>query len=312
MKRLEFSDEEQLFPPLTILLLLLLLILLSSIIGAALILLMYYGQAQSFESLLANLQPDSPSGDRNKIRWSLLLNHLTTFVIPPLALALFLFRQRWAAFLQLLPRPDWTNLGLGSTVIIAAIPLVQFTYWLNRQIPLPQWAQSMESTTNDLINNLLISAHPYELFFNLLVIAILPALGEELVFRGVLQKQLGRFWRNPHLAIWVSALIFSAFHLQFEGFLPRMILGAMLGYLLYWSKSLWVPIFAHFVNNGLQIVAQYFYQQELSTFNPDQQDEVHWGLSIFSFILVALLSYRLYWYNQEKTKLSDETAAIEE
>ena len=92
------------------------------------------------------------------------------------------------------------------------------------------------------------------LFLNLIVIALLAALSEELFFRGVLQKVLIECTRNKHLGVWIGAIIFSAFHMQFYGFLPRMLMGAFLGYLFLWSGSLWLGIFAHFINNGMAVL----------------------------------------------------------
>jgi hypothetical protein len=97
------------------------------------------------------------------------------------------------------------------------------------------------------------------LALNLLVIAILPALGEELIFRGVMQKILADVFRKKYLAVWITAFFFSFVHLQFYGFLPRLILGLAFGYLYLWSASLWLPIIAHFVNNAVPTLGAYFH-----------------------------------------------------
>ena len=95
------------------------------------------------------------------------------------------------------------------------------------------------------------------LIFNIILIAIIPALGEELFFRGALQGVM-KAWKGAKLAIWITAIIFSAIHLQFYGFVPRMLLGAFFGYLLFWSENIWLPIIAHFVNNVLAVIFYYF------------------------------------------------------
>jgi len=105
------------------------------------------------------------------------------------------------------------------------------------------------------------------LALNILIIAILPAFGEELIFRGVLQKILSDLFRNKHAAVWVTALFFSAVHLQFFGFLPRLILGLAFGYLYLWSGTLWLPIIAHFVNNAVPALGAFFYGWE--SYNQD-------------------------------------------
>ena len=100
------------------------------------------------------------------------------------------------------------------------------------------------------------------LIINILLMALLPAVSEELTFRGVLQRLFQakgerretRDERVPHTAIWCSAILFSAIHMQFYGFLPRMLMGALFGYMLVWTGSLWVPILMHFTNNSMAVI----------------------------------------------------------
>jgi len=121
--------------------------------------------------------------------------------------------------------------------------------------------------------------YSYELLLNLVVIALLPALGEELIFRGIIQQKLAASWQQPQLAIWATAIIFSSIHLQFQGFFPRVLLGAALGYLFMWTRNLWIPIFAHFVFNASQILVQYFfYQQEETTWSLEDMEQVSLAL----------------------------------
>jgi hypothetical protein len=97
--------------------------------------------------------------------------------------------------------------------------------------------------------------------FNMVMIAILPAIGEEIMFRGLIQRLLKEWLGNIHIAIFISALLFSAMHMQFYGFLPRMVLGMVFGYLFLWTGSLWIPIFAHFIQNGMVVVVTYLGQR---------------------------------------------------
>ena len=97
--------------------------------------------------------------------------------------------------------------------------------------------------------------------FNMLMIAVLPAIGEEFMFRGLIQRLLKEWLGNIHVAILIAALLFSAMHMQFYGFLPRLMLGIVFGYLFYWTGSLWIPIFAHFIQNGLVVTVTYLGQQ---------------------------------------------------
>src|SRR5690554_5832087 len=95
----------------------------------------------------------------------------------------------------------------------------------------------------------------------LIVIGLIPAVGEELLFRGLVQNQIGAITKNIHVAIWLAAFLFSTFHFQFYGFVPRMFLGVLFGYLYYWSGNLFIAMLAHFINNGLTLILLYMYQQ---------------------------------------------------
>ena len=128
--------------------------------------------------------------------------------------------------------------------------------------------------------------NPGELLANLTVVAVLPAIGEEIIFRGVIQQQLMRRIANPWVALIVSAAIFSFFHFQFEGFLPRLILGLLLGWLYWRTGNFWVAALAHFFNNGVQIVGQYFYGDETTTMDLEKDIQVPWFGAAISVFLV--------------------------
>jgi len=128
------------------------------------------------------------------------------------------------------------------------------------------------------------------LLVTLFVVAVLPAIGEELTFRGLIQNELWRGSNNIHVAIWASAFVFSAIHVQFFGFVPRVLLGALFGYLYYWSGNLLVPIVAHFVNNAFSVIMIYLYNiKAISTdFNSTEPAPWHWVI-VCGFITVFLL-----------------------
>jgi membrane protease YdiL (CAAX protease family) len=122
------------------------------------------------------------------------------------------------------------------------------------------WARDKEELAATFTKFITTFASPQEFLIGLFIIAILPAIGEEFAFRGWLQPTIQKVSGNPHVAIWVSAFLFSALHMQFFGFVPRMLLGGLFGYLMYWSNNLWIPIAAHFVNNGLSVLMIYLHQ----------------------------------------------------
>lgn len=162
------------------------------------------------------------------------------------------------------------------------------------------WAREREDTAAELTEFLTEFGSPAELLFAIVIIAVLPAIGEEIVFRGLIQNELYRGTRNIHVAIWVAAIMFSAIHFQFFGFVPRLLLGALFGYLYYWSGNLWLAILAHFVNNGVSVVALYLYQQGKFTFDVESQESAPANVVILSSVLTAGLLYYFYKYYQDR------------
>jgi len=164
------------------------------------------------------------------------------------------------------------------------------------------WARDYENRAESLTKYMTHFSSMGEFVLAFVVIAILPAIGEELVFRGLLQTQLFRASKNIHVAIWVSAILFSAFHIQFFGFVPRMLLGAFFGYLYYWSGSLLMPAFAHFVNNGISVLMLYLNQQGVVDMDVESTDTVApWpAIAIFVLITGGLLFYYKNFFDRKK------------
>ena len=135
---------------------------------------------------------------------------------------------------------------------------------------LEQWMREQEDYLAQATTVLLKMPDIREMFVNIVVIAFLPALSEELMFRGVIQRQFSDWFNNKNVAVILTAFIFSAIHVQFYGFIPRFLLGILLGYLYLWSGSLWLSVLAHFVNNGAAVVFTYLYSQQILTTNPDK------------------------------------------
>lgn len=288
-------------PPLFMLSMLGLIVFLCLLVGLGFVEGYGYLRGMDLAGSLADLTSESATSTRDFIRTNLLINHLTTFVIPGVVFSYFFYKHKWARFLRINEFPKLYNLLLGSMLILAAFPLAQFVYWLNMQIPMPSLLVEMEQGTAEMVKNLLLVDQPHELWFNLFIIAVIPAIGEEFIFRGILQKKLVEQFKKPHVAIWVAALIFSAIHMQFQGFLSRMLLGGILGYLYHWTGNLWVPIIAHLVNNAVQIVGQYFFQKGMIDINlDDSMVEVNWPMTLIAFVVVGVLSYAIMQLNSKK------------
>lgn len=227
-----------------------------------------------------------------QMRLLLFLSHMGTFVLAGWA-AVRLFYPPGPEYLGARRAPDAATLGLAVALMLVALPLVLFLYNVNQMIPLPESLRLMEADTEEALKALLRMDSVGVLLANLVLLALLPAVGEELVFRGVLQRQLMRRIARPWVAILLSAAIFSFIHFQFEGFLPRWLLGILLGWLYWRTGNFWAPVAAHFANNALQVVAQYLYGKKLSTVDLEQDVHVPWFAAAFSALLVFAVMRQL-------------------
>lgn len=175
--------------------------------------------------------------------------------------------DNWADYLNL-KKFSWILAGLTLLIMLGLAQFLEYVNQLNKLMTLPGFLKDLESwmllkeQQMELITKqLLIMPDISSFLVNMLMLAIIPALGEELTFRGCLQKIINRWTGNYHIAIWITAIIFSSIHFQFYGFMPRMLLGALFGYLFVWSGSLWIPVIGHFLNNAAAVVTAYVYQQ---------------------------------------------------
>ncbi|MDW8302061.1 MAG: CPBP family intramembrane glutamic endopeptidase [Bacteroidia bacterium] len=197
-----------------------------------------------------------------------------------------------------LPQPYaiWV-LALAGMLTIQV--LVGWTAQVNAKIPLPDALVRMEKDAETVTNLFLKAENVWILLVNLLIIALVPGIGEELFFRGFMQNTLLKV-AHHHVAIWVTAAVFSAIHFQFMGFIPRIILGAYLGYLAYYGKSILPSMLAHTFNNGMQVLMVYLNQDLLgmSVDDPKNQTFTLWDifvsviLTVFTLVMVAYLSNR--------------------
>lgn len=189
-----------------------------------------------------------------------LLSSLLMFLLPALAVA-FLCSDRPSEYLSVTTFPGAKVILLTFVSMFLLAPVTTLTGILNKLIKLPaflepveNWMQSMEAAAEQLTLLLLSNTDWVSVLMNLLVIAIAAAVTEEFLFRGTIQRIIEKWTANRHTVIWVTAFLFSAIHMQFYGFIPRLLLGAYFGYLLYWSRSIWLPVLAHFINNAVAVI----------------------------------------------------------
>lgn len=195
----------------------------------------------------------------------------------------------------------WGPLG-AAALIICLIPLLSMVVAWNAGVHFPAflhgfelWARGMEDQAADLTKYLTNFSTPGRLLVGLLVIALVPAVAEELVFRGVVQRNLVRWFGSRHMGVWLAAAAFSAVHMQFFGFVPRFLLGLVLGYLYEWSGNILVPMAAHFTQNAFQLVLIYLAQSHRlpTSFDPDANQALPWPTVLVSAVLSAALLYGL-------------------
>jgi uncharacterized protein len=214
------------------------------------------------------------------------LSTIIIFGVPAYLFARFTFRSRGLYFLGFREAEKNSFYLLAVAILLFSFPLEGWLGQLNRGIPLPGWMLRMEDDANKQISVFLKADSPLDVINNIFIIAVLPAICEEACFRGVLQRILIRTFKSPWAGIIVTAAFFSAFHMQFEGFLPRMFLGILLGAVYWYSGSLWASILAHFFTNGVQVVAASFYPKMI-TENPSVP---FYAALISMVIVVGLLS----------------------
>jgi membrane protease YdiL (CAAX protease family) len=215
-------------------------------------------------SLIDGFFNTSTENEISFLRYFIISQHIALFIIPG-SIVMFILNRWNDEICAVLKAPQVTEVAFVVILAFCVIPVTSFTGQINSAMELPDWLSGVEKWMIDKedhahhIFNLILVGDTFPLLLlNIFMIAIIPAIGEELIFRGVLQRLFYGVFRSGHVAIWLAAFIFSAIHFQFYGLVPRFILGLLFGYLFFWSGSLWLPVIAHFVNNAIPVVAAYF------------------------------------------------------
>lgn len=226
------------------------------------------------------------------------VSSIGTFILPCLLYWYAVERKALSAF-NVRPLSAVRALGAVVVLVIVFMPVDGLFIEWNQNLDLPASMEPLERWMRDTEDRAAVATKTLttfgtvgQLLTALLVIALLPAIGEELLFRGILQRKLVTLTGGVHAGIWLTAILFSAIHVQFYGFVPRMLLGALFGYLYAWSGNLWVPVLAHFVNNGFTVLMVYFYQQKQISVDIESTGSVPWYGALASLVgTVLLLAY---------------------
>jgi len=193
----------------------------------------------------------------------LVVQDVFAFIVPGIA-AMAVFYRRPFHIMGLNRTPGWLSLLVILLFYIVSLPAMNWLVWTNEGMALPDWMGNIENwmrTTEEAAaeatKNILDINSMEQLLATTFVVGFLAGLSEEILFRGAMQRTMQDSRMGPHVVIWIVAIIFSAFHMQFYGFVPRMVLGLWLGYLLWWTHSLWAPIIAHTLNNSTVVIFGY-------------------------------------------------------
>jgi membrane protease YdiL (CAAX protease family) len=219
---------------------------------------------------------------------------ITGFLAMPWVLMKFYFRSSHSAF----PKSQVVPGAIFATILIVPVFMgfnAPFIEW-NQNFVFPEFLSGLESKLKAMEvmlqeTSVFITSFDSigQLLLGLVVVAVIPGIGEELVFRGLIQNNLLRITNNIHVAIWLAALLFSLFHLQFYGLIPRMFLGALFGYLYYFSGSLLYPMIAHFINNGFTLIMFYLYNIGMISFDIESTESLPWTQTLISAVVTVIL-----------------------
>ena len=231
------------------------------------------------------------------------------FIVPPILIGYLFERNSWTYL-----RANIMGTGILYLIVFllmfVSLPFINWLVDLNKLMKLPtflkgleDWMKATEEQAGKLTDTFLAGKSFANFLFNIFMMAMLPAVGEEFMFRGLLQKLLKGWLKNIHVAIFVTGFLFGLMHMQFYGILPRMILGVIFGYLFYWSGSIWLPVFAHFVNNSGAIIISYL--ANLGIVSQKYQDFGSTNNLLFILLSILMTASCLFMvYRRKPLKLS--------
>jgi hypothetical protein len=239
----------------------------------------------------------------------MLFTHLGMFVASAFIGAWLFTRGSVQTELGLRPKPRVMHLLLVPVLMAAVFPVVNYLYALNLQWNAPDTVMDLEEQGMAMTDSFLDTGSVGMLLLNLLVLAAVPAMGEELIFRGLVQRYAIRWLRNPHAGIWVSAFLFSFMHFQFLGFMPRLALGAFFGYLAWWTGSLWAGMMLHFLNNALAVVLAFMIRNYHVPAWVDDAGSDSPAMAAAGLVVTALISW-LLWRSRKPSATGPESGAV--
>jgi len=232
----------------------------------------------------------------------LILGSVGTFIIPAFLFS-YLFEGKLFSYYKFRNPTGMIPILLVILMMISVIPFINYMAEINLKMQIPiraldQLLRTLETNAEEMMVAFTSTRTIGGLLVNLLMIGVIAAVGEELIFRGLIQRLMTQMLKSPHVAILITAMLFSAFHFQFFSFLPRFILGLILGYLMYYGQSIWYPILAHFVNNAMGVT--YYYLNSRGSAD-DMLEEIGTSTLVPVAAVISLALFLLFavlWYFQ--------------
>jgi membrane protease YdiL (CAAX protease family) len=262
----------------------------------------------SYNDVLGILQEDQYMEHIGFLKLLQIFYSIGLFLVPGI-LAGFFIQGNSFTYILAHRRPSVVTTVIVVLLLLVAIPFINFLIELNLGLTLPdtlagieERIRKSEQDAQDMMSAFLSAKSLLGFLVNLFMIAIIPALGEEFLFRGVIQRIFTEWFKNHHLAILISAVLFSIMHFQFLGFLPRMVLGVGFGYMFVWSGSIWIPVLAHFINNAVAVVFVYLYSDGIIRYDLDMVGSTSETLIYtgFSTLAIAVMLTAIYYHERRR------------
>jgi len=253
--------------------------------------------------------------DLNSRGFLYVTNSISTFGIffVPALLFSYCATKKWFSYSKANRIAPPQMMGYVLILALFILPIITCFGFLNEQITLPEsmqkievWMREMEEAGKVFTKTLTANSTFPILLTNIIIMALLPAIFEEFLFRGTIQPFFTKWFTNKHLAIILTAFIFSVIHFQFYGFIPRFLLGIYLGYLLIWGKSLWLPIIAHLMHNAVSIIIDFIAQKQgidLEAIDINQITVFFPGVLLCTFVVLVGI-YRLWKASLKSTQIT--------
>jgi uncharacterized protein len=245
-----------------------------------------------FKGVSGALTKETPTAQQiNSFKWFQVVTTTMIFIMPALLYGR-LSHERPLRYIGIQPNPGVKMFLVTLVLLVAIQPFAMTLGEINRQANLGESLRRLEDLSEKALARFLVMDSPNDLFVNFIVVAVLPALGEELFFRGSLQNILERWTQRPAVAIILSSVFFAFFHLSFFKFLPILVLGIALGTLFYMTRNLWYSIFFHFVNNSMALLASYYAQRnEFMKQLANDEVKLSWLVALASLLVTLALFF---------------------